>query len=406
MEGELKKAIEDLQKSWADYRTTNDERIAALEKGQGVAEIEARLAKIDAEVAKNQKIVDDLGKLQAQVNRMNLGTAGGEAKPRSEAYKAFDAWARAGQERKFSAALTTDFDPGAGYTVIPELESAIDRVAAKTIAMRRLASVRQGSAASYVRLVSKGGAGGGWVDEKASRGETDAPGYDKLEFFARELYADPKASQNLLEDSYIDIASWLADEVALTFGELEDSAFVSGNGMAMPRGFLAYDLVANANYAWGKIGYVASGKAGAFADNDPADKLIDLVHALKSKYRQNGAFLMNDLTLSAVRKMKSTTGAGAQNSYLWQPSIQAGVPSLLLGYPVESDDAMPDIAADRCAIAFGDFQAGYQIYDRVGISILKDPFTTKGFTEFYTTKRTGGGVKNFEAIKVLKFAAN
>lgn len=406
MDPEMKKAIEDLGKAWADYRKTNDERIAALEKGQGVAEIEARLAKIDLEVAKNQKVIEDLGKLEARVNRINLGTAGGMGAVPSEAAKAFDAWARRGQERAFQAALTTDYDPGAGYTVIPELETAIERVASKTVAMRRLATVRKGNANSYIKMVSKGGAGGGWVDEKAARTETTAPGLDKIEVFAREMYADPKASQILLDDSFSDIASWLADEAGITFEELEDAGFISGSGMATPRGILSYDAVANASYAWGKLGYIASGGAGAWASTDPADKLIDLVHALKAKYRANGSFLMNDLTLASVRKLKATTGAGSMNSYLWEPSFKAGIPGLLLGYPVESADAMPDIAANSYSIAFGDFARGYLIYDRVGVSVLKDPFTTKGFVEFYTTKRVGGAVQNFEAIKLFKFAAS
>jgi HK97 family phage major capsid protein len=407
MDPELKKAMDDLAKAWAEYRKTNDERIAALEKGQGVAEIEARLAKIDADVAKNQKLVEDLGKLEAKVNRMNLASGDRHGAPvQSEAMKAFDTWARKGAEREFSAALTTDYDPGAGYVVVPEIEAAIDRVAMKGTAMRRLATVRKGNASSYVKLVSKGGAGGGWVDEKATRSETTPPGMDKIEVFAREMYADPKASQTLLEDDSTDIAAWLAEEAGITFEELEDAAFVSGSGMATPRGILSYDIVANGSYAWGKLGYIASGGAGAWAAADPADKLIDLVHALKAKYRGNGAFLMNDLTLASVRKLKATTGAGSMNSYLWEPSFQPGVPGSLIGFPVESSDAMPDIAANSYSIAFGDFARGYLIYDRLGVSVLKDPYTNKGFVEFYTRKRVGGGVQNFEAIKLLKFAAS
>jgi len=406
MDPELKKAIEDLGKAWADYKRTNDERLAALEQGKGVAEFEAKLARIEGEVAKNQKIVEDLGKLQAQVNRMNLGTAGFGEKPKSEALTAFDVWARKGKDREFSAGLTTDYEPGAGYTVLPEVETMIERVVSNMVAMRRLATVRKGSAGSFVKFMSKGGATGGWVDEKASRSETTPPALDKIEIFARELYADPKASQAMLDDSFADIAGWLADEVGITFEELEEAGFISGSGMGTPRGILSYDIVANASYAWGKLGYIASGAAGAWATADPADALINLIHALKAKYRSNGAFLMNDLTLASVRKLKSTTGTGSMNSYLWEPSFKPGVPSLLLGYPVESADAMPDIAANSYSIAFGDYKRGYLIYDRAGIQILKDPFTTKGSVEFYTTKRVGGGVQNFEAIKLLKFAAS
>lgn len=403
MDPELKKAIEDLQKSWADYRKTNDERLAAIEKGQGVSELEAKLAKIDTEVTKNQKLVDDMSALQAQVNRMNLGTTGTTEKPRNEE---FDKWMRAGNTREFRASATSDADPAGGFLVLPEVETVITRVAEKTTAMRQLANVRTISAASLRKPVSKGGASGGWVGERETRGETDTPELDVIEITAREMYAEPAASQILLDDAYTDVASWLGEEAGIAFADLESAAFISGAGQQSPRGILAYDAVANASYAWGKLGYIASAKAGAWADADPADKLIDLVHALKSKYRANGSFLMNDLTIASARKLKSTTGSGAANSYLWEPSFQAGQPARLLGYPVYSDDNMPDIGANAYAIAFGDFKAGYQIVDRAGVSVLRDPYTKKGFVKFYTTRRVGGAVVNYEAIKLFKFAAS
>lgn len=403
MDGELIKALEDLQKSWADYKKTNDERLAALEKGQGVSELEAKLTKIDAEVAKNQKLVNELSDLQAQVNRMNLGTHGGAgAAPRN---KEFEQWMRAGDTREFRAAATSDVDPAGGFLVIPEVETAITRVAEKTTAMRKLANVRTISASALRKPVSKGGAAGGWVGERETRGETDTPSLDVIEIVAREMYAEPAASQILLDDAFTDVAAWLGEEAGIAFGDLEAAAFIAGAGVQTPRGILAYDTVANVSYAWGKVGYIASGGAGAWASADPADKLIDLVHALKAKYRQNGAFLMNDLTIASARKLKATTGTGAANSYLWEPSFQAGQPPKLLGYPVYSDDNMPDIGADKFSIAFGDFRAGYQIVDRAGISVLRDPYTKKGFVKFYTTKRVGGGIVNFEAIKLMKFAS-
>lgn len=401
---ELKKAIEDLQKSWADYRKTNDERLSAISAGSGTAELEAKLAKIDADVTKNQKMVDELSALQAQVNRMNLGTGSGNDKPVHD--EAFSKWMKAGESREFRAAATADVDPAGGFFVMPEVETAITRVAMQTVAMRRLANVRTISSASLKKVISKGGASAGWVGERDTRPETNSPNVDIIEITAREMYANPAASQILLDDSYTDVASWLGEEAGVAFGELEAAAFINGNGPLSPRGILSYDIVANANYAWGKIGYTATGAAGAWAATDPADKLVDLVHTLKPKYRANGAFLMNDLTMASVRKLKQTTGAGSMNSYLWEPSFQAGQPARLLGYPVYSDDNMPDIAANKYSIAFGDFRAGYQIVDRAGISVLRDPYTLKGFVQFYTTRRVGGGVVNYEAIKLLKFAAS
>lgn len=404
MDPELKKAIEDLQKSWADYRKTNDERLAALEKGQGVTELETKLAKIDADVAKNQKLVDELSALQAQVNRMNLGTAGGSRGP--ERNEEFAKWMRSGDSKEFRAAATSDSDPSGGFFVLPEVESEILRVAKATTAMRQLASVRTISGPSLKKPVSKGGATAAWVGERDTRDETDTPKLEVLEITAREMYAEPAASQILLDDSFTDVAAWLGEEAGVAFSDLEAAAFINGAGAQTPRGILAYDKVANGSYAWGKVGFIASGKAGAWADTDPADKLIDLVHALKPRYRQNGAFLMNDLTMASARKLKSTTGTGASNSYLWEPSLQAGQPPRLLGYAVYSDDNMPDIGADKFAIAFGDFKSAYQIVDRAGISVLRDPYTLKGFVKFYTTRRVGGGVVNYEAYKLMKFSAS
>jgi HK97 family phage major capsid protein len=398
---ELKKAIEDLQKSWADYRKTNDDRIAALAKGGGTSEIDARLAKIDADLVKNQKTVDDLNALQAQVNRMNLGTSAGGGKPQKN--EEFAKWMKAGDSREFKAAATSDVDPAGGFFVMPEVESEITRVAMKTVAMRQLARVRTISSGSLKKTVSKGGASAGWVAERDARAATANPELDVIEIFAREMYAEPSASQILLDDSFTDVASWLGDEAGVAFSDLESAAFINGEGMNMPRGILSYDKVANASYAWGKLGYLITGVSGGWTAADPADKLIDLVHALKPKYRGNGSFLMNDLTMASARKLKSTTGAGANNSYLWEPSIVAGQPARLLGYPVHSDDNMPDIAADKFSIAFGDYSAGYQIVDRAGISVLRDPYTQKGFVKFYTTRRVGGGIVNYEAIKLLKF---
>jgi HK97 family phage major capsid protein len=202
----------------------------------------------------------------------------------------------------------------------------------------------------------------------------------------------------------VDIAAWLADEVSIAFSEAEGTAFISGSGVNRPRGLLSYDTVADASYAWGKLGYVVSGVAAALTDstNNGIDALLNLVYAPKQGYRQNARFLMNRKTQSVVRKIKSKT----EELYLWQPSVQAGQPATLAGYPIVDDDNMPDIAAGVFPIAFGDFQRGYLIVDRQGVRVLRDPFTNKPYVHFYTTKRVGGGVQNFEALKLLKIGTS
>jgi HK97 family phage major capsid protein len=216
-----------------------------------------------------------------------------------------------------------------------------------------------------------------------------------------ELYAMPAATATLLEDSAVNIDEWLAGEVEQVFGQQEGAAFVNGDGTNKPKGFLQYTTIAESSWAWTKIGYVATGTTGAFDADEPIDAIIDLVYALKAGYRQNGVFVMNRKTQAAVRKLKDADG-----QYLWAPPTQQNGRASLLTYPVVEAEEMPDIAANAFAIAFGDFGRGYLVVDRQGVRVLRDPFSAKPYVLFYTTKRVGGGVQDFDAIKLLKFAAS
>jgi HK97 family phage major capsid protein len=174
---------------------------------------------------------------------------------------------------------------------------------------------------------------------------------------------------------------------------------VAGDGVNKPRGFLDYPSVDDASWSWGNLGHIATGAAGAFGA-DPSDRLIELIYALKAGHRQNGRFVMNRKTQSQIRKFKDADG-----NYLWMPPAGAGQAASLMGFPVVEAEDMPDIAADSASIAFGDFRRGYLVVDRAGVRILRDPYSAKPYVLFYTTKRVGGGVQNFEAIKLMKFAA-
>jgi len=211
----------------------------------------------------------------------------------------------------------------------------------------------------------------------------------------------PAATATLLEDSAVNIDEWLAGEVEQAFAVQEGTAFVSGDGTNKPKGFLAYTTVANASWTWGNIGYIASGAAGAFASSNPSDALVDLIYAVKAGYRQNGSFVMNRKTQGSVRKFKDSGG-----NYLWQPPAQAGGRASLMTFPVIEAEDMPDVAANSLSVAFGDFGRGYLVVDRAGVRVLRDPFTAKPYVLFYTTKRVGGGVQDFDAIKVLKMAVS
>jgi len=282
-----------------------------------------------------------------------------------------------------------------------EVERDIGRRLVDVSPIRALATVRTVSASVYKKPFMTSGPAVGWIGETAARPQTNSPVLAELSFPTMELYAMPAATATLLDDAMVDVDQWLAAEVDQVFAEQEGVAFVSGDGINKPKGFLASTAVANGPWSWGNIGYVATGTAGAFPASNPADVLIDLGYALRVGYRRNATFMMNRKTESVIRKFKDQNG-----QYLWSPGVAAGAPPTLLGYPVVCDDAMPDIAANALSVAFGDFRRGYLVVDRAGVRVLRDPYTAKPYVLFYTTKRVGGGVQDFDAIKLLKFAAS
>jgi HK97 family phage major capsid protein len=208
----------------------------------------------------------------------------------------------------------------------------------------------------------------------------------------------PAATQTLLDDSAVNLDDWLAREVETVLAEQETEAFVVGNGVSKPKGFMDYAKVSNGTWAWGSTGYIATGVAGGFAASNPSDKLVDMIYALRAGYRQNGRWIANRATQAAIRKFKD-----AQGNYLWQPAATADGNATLMTFPVVELEYMPDIATDTHALAFGDFKRGYLIVDRIGVRVLRDPYTNKPYVMFYVTKRVGGGIQDFDAIKTLKF---
>ena len=392
----------ELQKAWAEFKTQNDAQIAEIKAGITDPTRETTLQNLNSAVTAMQAQMTDIA---VKAAAFEMG-GGNKVDKDVEAHaKAFNQFFRKGvdaglRDLEVQARLTTQSDPDGGFVVPYEMEQAIDRVLGKMSAMRSLATVRPIGASNYKKIVNKGGTSSGWVGESGTRSETNTPSLVGLDFPVMELYAQPAATQTMLDDGSMNIESWLADEVSIEFSEQEGDAFINGNGVSKPRGILSYDMVANASYVWGKTGYIKTGAAADFASTAPTDNLIDLIHSLKRGYRQNGSFVLNDLTVSKIRKFKDVDG-----QYLWQPSMQMGEPSRLLGYPAETDDNMPDVGASAYPVAFGDFKRAYLVIDRIGIRVLRDPFTSKPNVLFYTTKRVGGGIQNFEAIKFLKCAA-
>ena len=393
---------DELMRTFEAFKTANDERLDELTR-RGDVLLEEKVDRINGAIDAQQRRLDDVTLKSA---RPALETS---SRPRAGANRehksAFEAYVRAGdvsslrtlETKAMSVASNTD----GGYLVPLELEREIGQRLATISPIRGIAAVREISGNVYRKPFMTTGPATGWVGEADARTQTASPVLDALNFPAMELYAMPAATGTLLDDSAVNIDEWIASEVELVFAVQEGAAFVSGDGTNKPKGFLSYTAVANASWSWGNLGYVASGAAGAFAASNPSDPLVDLIYALKAGYRQNAAFVMNRKTQAAIRKFKDSGG-----SYLWQPPATAGARASLMTFPLVEAEDMPDIAANSLSIAFGDFRRGYLIVDRKGVRVLRDPYSAKPYVLFYTTKRVGGGVQDFDAIKVMKFAAS
>lgn len=387
-----------LMRAFESFKEANDQRLSAIERGRGDVLLEEKVDRIDRALSEQKSMLE---RMALAGRRPNLA-----ADPAvSEHKSAWNAYIRRGDDSAFAAfeakALAVGTNAGAdgGYVAPPELDRLIESRLRQVSPMREIATVRTTGATVFKKPISLTAAGTGWVSETGSRTQTDTPTLALLEFPTAELYANLAATQTLLDDSFVNIEEWIAGEVEEAFAGQERAAFVSGDGTNKPKGFLNYTLVANASHVWGQIGYIATGEAGAFAEDDPVDDLIDLIYTPKPQFRQNARFVMNRKTLSAVRKLKDGDG-----HYIWEPNEAGG--STLLGYPITELEDMPDIANNAAAIAFGDFARGYLIVDRAGVRVLRDPYSAKPYVLFYVTKRVGGGVQNFDAIKALKFGAS
>jgi HK97 family phage major capsid protein len=293
--------------------------------------------------------------------------------------------------------------PEGGFAVPREIDALIGATLKSLSPIRAIANVVQTGSAGYRKLVATGATAAGWVAETAPRPETGTRAFAEIAPPTGELYANPAASQAMLDDAMFDVEAWLADEIAREFAVAEGAAFLTGNGVNRPKGLLTYATSADKDGTrpFGTVQHVASSAAGAFAAANPQDRLVDLVHALRAPYRQGATWVMNSDTLGRIRKLKTSDGA-----FIWQPGLVAGQAATLLGYPVVEAEDMPDIAADSLSIAFGNFKQAYVIADRGETAILRDPFSNKPFVHFYATKRVGGALTNSEAVKLMKFAAN
>jgi len=432
--------LKDLSEKWDKYaeaQTTHqklvDERIAKLEKGESLADVEAKLAKANDAMTALEKEVKELSlkgqrpgqtaekaeaaelalksfNLRLQANAMEAGKsfAPVTADQYAEYKAAWGSYVRKGIDGLTEAekkTINVGTSTQGGYLVGEEMEAGIDRVVQRYSAMRQVARVIPIGSASYKKLVKvTGTSGASRGDETTTPSNGTSPGWVELEFKPGTYVSEQRITSEALEDATQDVGADLEMEMGIEFAEMEGTDFISGNGINGPRGLTDYTNVANASYSWGKVGYVASGHASSWASSNPSDYLIDLVHALKRQYRAGASFLMNDATLGSIRKLKD-----GQGNYLWgmtKDSFMAGAVGTLLGYNVVTDDFMADIGANAYPIAFGDFKQAYYVIERKGIAVLRDPATAFPHVRFLARRRVGGGIAKFEAVKLFKIATS
>jgi HK97 family phage major capsid protein len=372
------------------YETKADAVVTASDESDVRAELEALRSEVKQD-------------LQA-LSRKVVGGPPLAAASRGVQASAFaDGYLRKGLTADFEAKKLSVGVAGEGGLAVPlEIDARIE-VALKQISpIRGIADVVKVGSASFRKLVAVGGFASGWVTESAGRPETTTPVFSEIAPPMGEIYANPAATQPMLDDAMFDVEGWLASEVATEFARAEGVAFVSGTGVAQPKGFLTYPVAATADAVrpFGTLQYVPSGAAGAFVATNPADRLIDLVHALRAPYRQGAVWVMNSNTIGVIRKFKDTTG-----DFIWRNGLQEGEASTLLGYPVVEVDAMPDIGANSLSIGFGQFRSAYVVAERGETAVLRDPYSNKPFVHFYATRRVGGALVNSEALKLMRFSA-
>lgn len=370
-------------------------------------------------VDKHQKMADDItakmdamqkaqAKLEAAMNRPEISdgkslNAEHEQKHR-DAFKQYMANGtlpegfKAGSEGVEIKAMSTDVNPDGGYLVRPELSQTVITRIFETSPLRGVANIERTGSKSIDILIDDQEAAARWVGEGASGGETDTPELGQKVLPAHKIEADPRLTTEMIEDAYLDVEAWLARKVADKFGRTQNTAFVLGDGVGKPRGFLTYPAQATSGtYERGKINQVNMGAAAAL----DADGLIEVQNALKEAYQGTAIWGMKRTTFGQALQLK-----GADNYFFSPVLLRDGQSSIqLLGKPVVFMDDMPAVAANALSIVYADFSAAYTILDRVGLQVLRDPYTNKGFVTYYTTQRVGGDVTSFDAIVIGKVAA-
>lgn len=400
---EVKTAVERLGRMFEEFKTANDAgEVERRARGYADHLVEEKLGRLGQEMTRLQKQIEGLDVMAGRPAFGGMTTRSAAADEHKAAF--LGGYMRKGLERDVARLEEKSLNIAApsegGYAVPEEIDQIIEQRLRDLSPIRSIASVAHIGSANYKKLVAASGPASGWVGESDSRIETESPEFVEVAPPMGEIYANPAATQTMLDDAFFDVENWLAEELAAEFAQKEGTAFVTGNGINKPKGFLTGTTSASDDAVrnFGVLQHVATGTDGGWPEIAPSDILFDLMHSLKAGYRNGARFVMNAATLNQIRKFKDADG-----DYLWRPGLMEGQSSTLLGFPVTEAEDMPTITGDSRSVAFGNFQRGYLITDRMGTRVLRDPYSNKPFVHFYTTRRVGGGVINSDAIKLLKF---
>lgn len=388
-------AIEKLNRSFEEFKTTNDELMSKTAKGEAVAELKEKTERIEKELDRLDELKKDIEDVAKKAQRQKSKEENQDVIDHKNAYSKFlikghdDNLA----ELQMKADITTTADASGGYAVPENVDRMIMQIERDANPLRAACNQISVGVSEWKKLVSTNGAASGWVGEEAARPKTNAPQMTQVALSFGEIYANPATTQKGLDEMVTPVEQWLAEEVGYEFADQENAAFTSGSGTDRPKGILSYTL--SASPAFGEIKQVTSSASGAFDYDD----FIDLESAIKAGYRNNASLMTSRSGVVNLRKLK------VDNKYLWQPSAQLGQPNLLGGYAVLENEDMPTFAAGANAYVFGDFRRGYTIADVFGTRVMRDPYTNKPHVHFYTTKRLGGGVVDSTALAVSTIAA-
>ncbi|CDG88045.1 phage major capsid protein [Xenorhabdus bovienii] len=393
---DVQQVAQEIQQRFDEFRQKNDQRIEAIEAQKG---------KLSEQVDTLNGKLSELDSLKSALEEELAGLkrpAGGSNTPEVSEHKAaFAQFIRKGKEDRLAEleqkAMHTTADPEGGYAVPEELDRNIISALKEEVVMRAECHVVSVGSPNFKRLVNQGGVNSGWVGETDERPETKTPKLMPIEPTWGEIYGNPAATQTMLDDAFFDVEAFISSELTQEFAEQEESAFTHGDGKNKPKGLLAYgsDVQEDKDRKWGKLQHLLLKKPTEVT----ADEVMQLIYTLRKPYRTGAKFMMNNKMLFQVRTLKDSQG-----NYLWQPGLQLGQPSSLLGYGIAENEQFTDLSTGAVPIAFGNFKRCYTILDRLGVRMLRDPYTHKPFIHFYTTKRVGSLLVDSNAVKLLKVA--